>query len=125
MVVDDDPDLLALYQINLSRWSMQPQVVCIDSAVSALMALGRGGPDLLIADLHMPGMDGFAMLRLLKRAPEMQGTTMVVVTGLDAEAVAQRGGLPEGIEVLSKPIPFDRLLAIASAIVKQNGFQLP
>ncbi len=125
MVVEDDAALLRLYQTNLSRWPMHPKVTCVDNAVSALMMLGRGGPDLLIADLNMPGMDGFSMLRVLSKAPEMAHTTIVVVSGLDAGAIAVRGGLPEGIEVLSKPIPFDRLVDIAVDLVKQGSFQLP
>jgi excisionase family DNA binding protein len=125
MVVDDDPDLLRLYQANLSRWPMQPTVACVDNAVSALMMLGRGGPDLLIADLHMPEMDGFSMLRVLDKAPEMAHTTIVVVSGLDADAITERGGVPKGVEVLSKPIPYDRLQEIALGIVNQSGFHLP
>jgi excisionase family DNA binding protein len=124
LVVDDDLALLRLYQAKLSRWPMQPQVTCLDNAVSALMLLGRGGPDLLVTDLHMPGMDGFTMIRLLKTAPEVQHTKIVVVTGLDAGAIADQGGLPEGIEVLGKPIPFDRLLSAANAIVNQSSFQI-
>jgi excisionase family DNA binding protein len=124
LVVDDDADLLRLYQTQLSRWPMPTNVICIDNAVSALMMMGRGGPDLLIADLHMPRMDGFSMLRVLSKAPEMTNTTMVVVTGLDAASIAQKGGLPTGIEVLSKPIPFERLLTIAQAIVSTSSFQL-
>jgi DNA-binding response OmpR family regulator len=58
-------------------------------------------------------MDGFGMLAVLSQAPEMRDTTVVVVTGLDAEEIETRGGLPAGVQVLSKPIPFDRLLAVA------------
>jgi CheY-like chemotaxis protein len=125
MVVENDPDLLRLYQTLLSRWPMRPSLTCLDNAVSALMMLGRGGPDLLVTDLHMPGMDGFAMLRVLSQAPEMNHTQIVVVTGLDAPAIAAQGGVPQGIEILSKPIPFERLLAIATGIVNQSSFQLP
>ncbi|MFZ4624865.1 MAG: response regulator [Rhodoferax sp.] len=123
LVVEDDADLLRLYQVNLSRWPMQPNVTCLDNAVAALLMMGRGGPDLLITDLHMPGMDGFEMLRVLRLAPEMAHTTIVVVTGLDAEAIAEQGGLPDGIEVLCKPIPFDRLQALATGIVNTSNFQ--
>lgn len=125
MVVEDDLDLLRLYKANLSRWPMQPKVTCVDSAVLALMMLGRGGPDLLITDLHMPEMDGFSMLRILSQAPEMANTTIVVVTGLDAPAIAAKGGLPDGIEVLGKPIPYDRLVDIAVEIVRKSNLKLP
>ena len=124
LVVEDDADLLRLYQVNLSRWPMQPSVTCLDNAVAALLLLGRGGPDLLITDLHMPNMDGFSMLRTLRQAPEMADTTIVVVTGLDSNAIAEQGGIPDGIELLCKPVAFDRLLTIATGIVNNSRFQL-
>lgn len=126
MVVEDDADLLRLYQAKLARWPMKTNVVAMNNGMSALMAMGRGGPDLLITDLHMPEMDGFAMLRVLHNAPEMANTVVVVVTGLDARDIENRGGIPTGIEVLPKPIPFERLLALATDIVsKRNSYLSP
>lgn len=113
LVVEDDPSLLRLYSAQIARWPLATDVTLIDNAVNALLHMGRGGPDLLISDLHMPGMDGFSMLRALHRAPEMAYTKVVVVTGLDANDVKSRGGVPPGVEVLAKPIPFARLLSIA------------
>jgi DNA-binding response OmpR family regulator len=81
--------------------------------VSALLAVGHRCPDLLITDLHMPGMDGFHMLRELRKSVEVDKTTIVAVTGLDEEDIALRGGLPAGVQIMRKPVPFDRLLGIA------------
>jgi CheY-like chemotaxis protein len=64
----------------------------------------------------MPEMDGFAMLRVLSQSPEMAQTKMVVVSGLDADEVSARGGVPQGVEVLAKPIPFTKLLSIAQGL---------
>jgi excisionase family DNA binding protein len=119
MVVEDDPSLLRLYETQLSRWSIPMELTLMDNAISALLHMGRGGPDLLITDLHMPGMDGFAMLRVLNQSPEMARTKMVVVSGLDADEVNARGGVPTGVEVLAKPIPFAQLLSIAQGVARQ------
>jgi len=124
MVVEDDANLLRLYQANLSRWPMQPELHLQDNAIVALLRMGRQRPDLLVADLNMPDMDGFNMLRVLRSTPEFDSTTIVVVTGLDVVEIAQRGGIPDAIEVLAKPIVFDRLLAIATEVVKQKTLQL-
>jgi excisionase family DNA binding protein len=124
LVVEDDADLLRLYQTKLARWPMPTQVTCMQSAIDALLAIGRSGPDLLITDLNMPEMDGFSMLHILHQAPELAHTTIVVVTGLDEAAIAAKGGLPSGMLVLAKPIPFDRLLEIATGIVQQSRFLL-
>jgi CheY-like chemotaxis protein len=95
---------------------MPTDLTLVDNAISALLHMGRGGPDLLISDLQMTGMDGFGMLKVLHKAPEMAYTKVVVVTGLDAAEVDARGGVPPGVEVLAKPIPFARLLSIAQAV---------
>lgn len=121
LVVEDDPSLLRLYETQIARWPIATELLLIDNAVNALLNMGRGGPDLLIADLHMPGMDGFRMLNTLDKAPEMAHTKVVVVTGLDADAIHVRGGVPAGVEVLAKPIPFARLLSIAQEVSQRAG----
>ena len=118
LIVEDDPSLLRLYQAKMSRWPIKLDLATADNAVAALLAIGRGGPDLLITDLNMPFTNGFEMLRVLTRAPEAVHTTIVVVSGLDAGEIARRGPVPPGIEVLHKPVPFERLLAIATGILK-------
>lgn len=119
MVVEDDPSLLRLYETKIAQWPMPTAVTLIDNAISALLEMGRGGPDLLISDLHMPGMDGFAMLRILHKSPELAHTAIVVVSGLDAQEINARGGVPQGVEVLAKPIPFARLLSTAQRVARQ------
>lgn len=113
MVVEDDPNLLLLYKTQISRWPMQPEWIGLNNGFAALLALGRSCPDLLILDLHLPEMDGFGMLRVLHNAPEISRMRVVVVTGMDSRGIEAKGGLPEGIEVLPKPIPFERLRTIA------------
>ena len=120
LVVEDDPALLRLYQVKLARWPLKPALLALDNGFSALLALGRNRPDLLIMDLNMPGVDGFGMLKVLSHTPDMASTHIVVVTGLDKAAVQERGGVPEGIEVLPKPIPFERLRQIAQEIADRK-----
>jgi CheY-like chemotaxis protein len=115
-VVEDDDILLQLYLFKLSAWPMKPVVSLANNAVSGLLMMGRSNPDLLITDLNMPGMDGFNMLRVLHQTPDLSHTTIVVVSGLDAAGIASHGGIPGGIEVLNKPVPFERLETIASGI---------
>lgn len=124
LVVEDDANLLRLYKAHLARWPMAPEVSSADNAVTALLMMGRQSPDLLVTDLCMSGMDGFNMLRVLRETPDIsRTTTIVVVSGLDADEINHRGGIPSGIEILPKPIPFPRLLAIATDLVSQGHFQ--
>ncbi len=118
-----DGDLLTrhLYQANISAWPMAPEVRVADTAVAALMMIGRECPDLLISDLQMPGMDGFQMLRVLRATAEMAGTTIVAVSGMDASQIAQHGGLPKGIALMGKPVSWPHLQDIATRIVRDKA----
>ena len=121
LVVEDEPTLMRLYRMQLARWRMRPELTTAVNGYEALVRVGRLHPDLLIADLVMPEMDGFDMLRTLRAMPELDAMEIVVVTGLDPEQLITRGGLPQGIQVLPKPIPFAELEAIAERLAVQLG----
>ncbi len=124
LVVEDELTLLRLYQIKLALWPMRPEVRTSADGFEALLRMSECWPDLLIIDLQIPHINGFAMLRILRATPEMANATIVVVTGLEAAVIEERGGMPPGVKVLPKPIPFDQLLAIATDIVQQSNSQL-
>jgi excisionase family DNA binding protein len=115
LVAEDEADLLLLYRINLEGWPMHPRVLTASDGIEALTLVGREQPDMLITDLHMPGLDGFHMLRKLHDLPELSDMAIVVVSGLDSADVQQRGGIPAGISLLPKPVPFAQLQQIAQA----------
>lgn len=124
LVVEDEPDLLRLYRMQLARWPTAPEVSLAGNGFEGLVLIGSVRPHLLIADLHMPEMDGFQMLRTLRAMPQLDAMEIVVVTGLDPSDVAQRGGLPNGTAILPKPIPFSELANIAARIAAQNGCRI-
>jgi hypothetical protein len=72
----------------------------------------------------MTGVDGFGMLWALHGSPHLSTTTIVVVSGLTRAEIAARGGIPPGIEILPKPIPFERLLEIAGQIERPETLPL-
>ena len=121
MVVDDDLFQLEMYEEAVPGWHPQIKLTVVNNAFEALLLVGRSVPDLLVVDLQMPDMDGFAMLRILGNDAEMKDTRIVVVTGLNAAAIVARGGLPGGMEVLSKPIPFERLKHIALELIERRA----
>ena len=120
LVVDDEPSLLRLYEQNMRRWPMKPAVITARNGMEALVKLGSVRPDLLVTDLRMPDLDGFKMLQSLRTFTELAGMSTVVVTGLDSVDIDAGGGVPDGIPVLPKPIPFDRLRDIAIVIADRK-----
>ena len=120
LVVEDDPTLRRLYELKLRDWPMQPEIRTAGDGYAALICMGKTKPDLLIADLQMPGMDGFRMLHTISNTPELAGMAIVVVSGLDAEEIVLGGGVPDGIPLIPKPVPFDQLLAIAEQVAGER-----
>lgn len=109
LVVEDDNVLLKLYKMRIASWQLPVTLSVAGNGYEGLIRIGRETPDLLILDLHMPGMDGFRMLQALAYSPFREGMEIVVVTGLSPEEIAERGNVPEGIAVLPKPVPFGQI----------------
>lgn len=117
MVVEDDAALLKLYETRLTKWPLRPEVLLERSGFSALLRLGRVRPDMLILDLNMPGMDGFALLQSLRQTEQFRAMAVVVVSGLDQTVIEDRGGLPSGVTLLAKPIRFAKLAEIWNEVI--------
>lgn len=109
LVVEDDPDLLKLYGLHVANWALPITLVTATNGFEGLIRVGEAKPDLLIADLNMPGVDGFRMIRSLRANPDFRNMDIVVVTALGKDEIADRGGLPDDIPVYTKPAPFSVL----------------
>jgi excisionase family DNA binding protein len=102
-------DFRQLFELHLRSWGLPIHLTSVPSGFEALLQIGASRPDLLITDLRMPGIDGFEMLRALKAAGTLGELEIIVVTALTAHTITERGGLPEGVSVLYKPLHFAEL----------------
>lgn len=109
LVVEDEPDFRQLFELHLRSWGLPIHLTSAPSGFEALLQIGASRPDLLITDLRMPGIDGFEMLRSLKASGTLGELEIIVVTALTAHTIAERGGLPDGVTVLYKPLHFAQL----------------
>ena len=109
LIAEDDRLMQALYEKTVATWDMPIQVKIVPSGFEGLMEIGRNPPDLLVADLMMPDLDGFAMIRRLRADPQLANMDIIVVTGMPAEDIEEQGGLPEDVLIYGKPIPFREL----------------
>ena len=112
LVVEDEESLRKLYELKLSGWNLPLEILIAANGYEALLMIGDKRPDLLVADLSMPAMDGFRMIRTLRSSAEFGDLKIVVVSALDASEIEDRGGLPDGVRVFRKPIPFAELESI-------------
>jgi CheY-like chemotaxis protein len=102
LVVDDNPASRELLHDALSGTTCR--VVEADSGRAGVAKIHELYPDLILMDIQMPGMDGYAALREIRRDPETAALPVVAIT-----AYAQRGDrertLAAGFDgYLSKPL---------------------
>ncbi len=113
LVIEDDAALLKLYRTQMSFWPFDVTVYSAPNGYEGLLMVGEVAPLLLLCDLRLPGVSGFQIVRSLCNIERYSEMAIVVVSGLPAEEIDAHGGVPPRVEVMSKPIDFARLEAIA------------
>ena len=117
LIVDDAGGMRAYLRIILSSAGFD----CIEAADGAegFDAVLKGNIDLVVTDLDMPVMDGFALLSAIGLLPAARGRPpVIVVSGLLDENLAERRvELRSATALLAKPVqPADLLKAVARAM---------
>ena len=118
VVVEDDQDLLRLIELSLSDLPRPTEVRSAKDGFAGLVLIGQFLPDLVIADLNMPGMDGFRMIQSLIGS-EFAPTKIIVSTALSPADIELKGGLPDSIEILQKPYSLELLEEKVLGMIKR------
>jgi PAS domain S-box-containing protein len=117
LVVDDDEDARNLLQFVLERSGAV--VVTVSSAAEAVQALRERRPDALLADIEMPGEDGYSLMAKVRALPAEEGGA-VPAAALTAYAGAQDRlrALQAGYQHhVAKPVsPADVTLAVVTLL---------
>ncbi len=108
LITEDDAMLQSLYQMTIEGWELPIDLRIASTGFDGLLQVGQKVPDILIADLMMPGMDGFEMIRQLRANPALSRMDIMVVSAIDREEILARG-LPPDVTIFGKPIPFHEI----------------
>jgi len=124
LVVEDDPSQALFAESVLNGAGMQAQVVSVTSEVMG--ALEQQRPDLVLMDLHMPGLDGAELTALIRQRPEFATTPIVFLTG-DEDPERRFEALDLGADdFLRKPVrPKHLVSAVQNRIVRARALQSP
>lgn len=119
MLVEDEPDIAEVVQYNLVKEGYQVEVH--GRGDTALEAVRRKPPDLILLDLMLPGLDGLEMTRLLKRDGATAHVPLVMLTA-KGEEVDRIVGLELGADdYLTKPFNPRELVARIKALLRRSS----
>lgn len=80
-----------------------------NTARSAVIMMREKKPDVILLDVHMPGVDGFEFIKYVHHQPGYQAVPIFVVTSDDQPETAVRMRALGAREVLIKPLEIDEL----------------
>jgi len=121
VVVEHDAEMLMLYRLTIDSWGLPIDVVLIENACEGVVNISQNTPDLLITDLVMPEIDGFAMLKVLRASEDFSSMAIVVVTGMTPQEIVDKGGLPKNIRMYGKsPVPFWEMRELMQGLIDKK-----
>lgn len=117
LVVDDEPNLLVAVAATLRAEGYE--ITTARNGKEAILRTAESIPDLIVSDIRMPVMDGYALSRQLRAAPHTSLIPIVFLTAKD-DMSDRITGLRAGVDAyLTKPFEPEELLAIISNILQR------
>jgi PAS domain S-box-containing protein len=119
LVVDDEPDAREL--VTAMLMGRGAEVVSVESAVEALAEMERGRFDVLVSDIGMPLMDGYALIEKVRQLPPERGGR------IPAAALTAYAGVEDRLRVLSsgyqmhipKPVEPAELTTVVASLAER------
>jgi CheY-like chemotaxis protein/anti-sigma regulatory factor (Ser/Thr protein kinase) len=131
LVVDDNRTNRRILEAMLERWKMRPTLVKGgEEALTELFAAMEAGDPyrLILADTHMPGMDGFELVERIRQRPELSAATIMMLTASGRRGDAERCQELGVAAYLLKPIRQAELreavMRVLAARKEQGAFPL-
>jgi PAS domain S-box-containing protein len=117
LVADDNADLRDyLRRLFTPHWDVE----LVPDGQAALGAVRRNRPDVVLADVMMPHLDGFELLKQIRKDPELRYTPVVLVTARAGEEAAIEGLLAGADDYIAKPFSPRELVARVRAVVERS-----
>ena len=119
LVVEDDDAV----RNNVARL-LRLEGYQVDIASNGARGLERARalrPDVVVTDVSMPGLDGFALVEALRADPALAATAVLMLTALDDRASMRRGMTAGADDYLAKPFTRAELLDALQGLLKKRG----
>jgi CheY-like chemotaxis protein len=121
LIVDDDPVILRLLQINFRLEGYE-----VDTATRGEEALERARsdrPDVVVLDVMMPGIDGWEVCRRLKETPEARNIPIIFLSARAQDEDRERSYALGVDEYVTKPFDPSHLAEIVRRLLAKHSAQ--
>ncbi len=119
LFVEDEINLQSSLSFILEREGHE--VVCVPTGEQALEHAARHPPDLVLLDVNLPGIDGFAVCQRLRARPETSGVSIMLVTARTSVDDVVQGFASFADDYVTKPFHPRVLLARVQALLRRRG----
>ncbi len=117
LCVDDNPDLLHI-NAHILR-SAGYEVLEASMGDECLSLVKKERPDLILLDVILPDISGFDVCKLIKSDPELIGTYVILISGMETTSESQIKGLEAGADgYIVRPISSHELVARVQAMIR-------
>ena len=110
LIVDDNPNVLKLLNISLSKAAAGYEIVEAENGEVAFEVANKELPDLIISDIMMPQMDGIELCWMIRENSKVPLVPFIFLTSFDDSEMEIRGFRAGADEYLNKPIDRKELL---------------
>ena len=117
LVVDDTPSNIDILVELLEGYELQI-AMCGEDALGLLQDEDEELPDLVLLDIMMPGIDGYAVCEDLKKNDKTKDIPVVFLSAMTDEASKKRGVEVGGVDFVTKPFVMSELLASVEKFIK-------
>ncbi len=116
LIVDEEPGVVKVVRAAFRAQEPGWEVLAASNGPEALEMIDRQRPDLVLLDVSLPGMDGFSILRELRRFSDV---SVIMLTVCDDE-ISKVSGLELGADdYVTKPFGYLELVARARAVLRR------
>ena len=119
LAIDDNRDNLTTIEALISERMPEATVMTAEDGASGIEIARAEDPDVVLLDIVMPDMDGFAVCEALKADETLRSVPVIFVTALRTDSESRRRALQVGAEgFLTKPLDDIELVAQVQAMAK-------
>jgi len=118
LVVDDEPAICVVMGIILKLHGYA--VYRAHNVSQAYTYLEESKPDLIVADVMMPGIDGLTMIRQIKSKPELSDIPTVVLSALNSEPNREAALQAGANAFLAKPFTSNELKDVIEPLISNT-----